>query len=122
MLSSVATGAATTIIGATGVTANMFDSAPAPIMLIARTFTSYCTPLVRLEMFSGDVIDPVGHGFHVTPSSSEYSWLSSVEPPLLPSVNDTEIAPSLAVSDSRIGAYGTTGEISNDCVTSVAGL
>jgi hypothetical protein len=35
-------------------------------------------------------------------------------------VNDAEIAPSLAVSESRIGANGTTAEISNDCVTSVA--
>ena len=122
VLSAVCTGDATTMTGASGVTDNIFDSAPAPIALTARIFTSYCTPLVRFEMFSGDVIEPFGHGFQVTPLSSEYSWFVSVEPPLFPIVNEAEIAPSLAVSESKIGAYGTTAEISNDCVTSVAAV
>ena len=73
VLSALATGAATTITGASGVTASMFDSAPTPTAFTARTFTSYCTPLVRLEIFSGDVTDPFGQPVHVVPSSSEYS-------------------------------------------------
>ncbi len=122
VLSAVCTGAATTITGARGVTASMFDSAPKPIAFTARILTSYCTPLVRFEILSGDVIDPIGHGLHVTPLSSEYSWFVSADPPLLPNVNEAEIAPSLAVSESRIGANGTTAEITNDCVTSVAAV
>jgi hypothetical protein len=39
VLSAVCTGAATTITGASGVTANMFDSAPDPIAFTARIFT-----------------------------------------------------------------------------------
>ena len=98
----------------------MLDSAPVPIAFTARIFTWYSTPFVKLEIFSGEVIEPFGHGLQVVPLSNEYSWLRSADPPLLPSVNDAEIAPSLAVSESRIGAYGTTAVISNVCVTSVA--
>ena len=98
----------------------MLDSAPAPIAFTARIFTWYSTPFVKLEIFNGEVIEPFGHGLQVVPLSNEYSWLRSAEPPLLPNVNDAEIAPSLAVSESRIGAYGTTAVISNICVTSVA--
>lgn len=59
--------------GAIGVTANMFDSAPVPTELIARILTWYSTPLVRPAMFSGEVVEPDGHGVHVTPLSVEYS-------------------------------------------------
>jgi hypothetical protein len=73
VLSVVCTGSATTITGASGVTASMFDSAPDPIAFIARIFTWYSTPFVKLEIFNGEVIEPFGHGFHVTPLSNEYS-------------------------------------------------
>ena len=73
VLSAVCTGAATTITGASGVTASMLDSAPAPIAFTARIFTWYSTPFVKFEILSGDVIEPFGQGLHVTPSSNEYS-------------------------------------------------
>ena len=120
VLSVVCTGSATTITGASGVTASMLDSAPAPMAFTARIFTWYSTPFVKLEIFNGEVIEPFGQGLQVMPLSNEYSWLRSAEPPLLPNVNDAEIAPSLAVSESRIGANGTTAVITNDRVTSVA--
>lgn len=93
----VVVGPATTT-GAIGMTANMFDSAPVPTALIARIFTRYSTPFVRPAMLSGDVVEPVGQAVQVTPSSVEYSWLVSAEPPEFPAVNKTVIERSLAVS------------------------
>ena len=101
---AVGAGAEGTMIGATGVMANMLDAAPGPTMLIARTITSYSTPFVSPPILSGDVIEPVGHAVQVTPLSNEYSWLSSDEPPLLPSAKLAEMAPSLAVSEFNTGA------------------
>ena len=119
---AVGAGAKGTMTGATGVTANMLDAAPCPTMLIARTITWYSTPFVSPPILSGDVIEPVGHAVQVTPLSNEYSWLSSAEPPLLPSAKLAEMAPSLAVSEFSVGAKGTTGLMTNERVTSGAAL
>lgn len=99
----VVVGPATTT-GAIGVTASMFDSALVPMPLIARIFTRYSTPLARPAMFSGELVEPDGHAVHVAPSSVEYSWSVTAEPPELPDVKSTAIARSLAVNWVIVGA------------------